>query len=282
MKQIAPRKILKDVYSKSKKSLLKNSVYAYWWNKKKNFGDILNPVLYRHFGMNLVHVNPCDAEILSIGSILHNLKKCNKFSGYIIGSGLIKDMQLDLRHAKILAVRGPLTAERVSAPDDVILGDPGLLVSELLKKRKIKKYELGIIPHYEEKAHKSIQQICEKHRDEVHLIDIQVSPKKFLHEIDQCKYVISSSLHGLITADSLGIPNIRFRTSEKAVGGGDFKYRDYNKTVGRDDDLILLNGSESLDDVTSQTGINQKEVNLRKAELHALFGNLKEILINRE
>ena len=43
--------------------------------------------------------------------------------------------------------------------------------------------------------------------------------------------MISSSLHGLIASDSLGIPNMRFVASDKIIGG-DYKYNDYYSSYG--------------------------------------------------
>lgn len=41
-----------------------------------------------------------------------------------------------------------------------------------------------------------------------------------------CKCVLSSSLHGLIVADALGVPNRRIVLSDKIIGG-DLKFDDY-------------------------------------------------------
>jgi hypothetical protein len=43
--------------------------------------------------------------------------------------------------------------------------------------------------------------------------------------------VLSSSLHGLIAADALGVPNAWIGLSD-ALRGGDFKFRDYYGVFG--------------------------------------------------
>jgi len=58
----------------------------------------------------------------------------------------------------------------------------------------------------------------------------------FIKEIASCTHVFSSSLHGLIFADSLGIPSRWFqrRNSKTARMEGHFKYLDYLETLPRD------------------------------------------------
>jgi len=50
-------------------------------------------------------------------------------------------------------------------------------------------------------------------------------------EISKCEAVLSSSLHGLVVADSFGIPNRRAVASD-LLTGGDYKFRDYYSAFG--------------------------------------------------
>lgn len=59
-----------------------------------------------------------------------------------------------------------------------------------------------------------------------------------IDSICECEFVISSSLHGLIISDAYGIPNIRVKFSDDLIGG-DFKFRDYAASVGRQYTLPL-------------------------------------------
>jgi len=59
--------------------------------------------------------------------------------------------------------------------------------------------------------------------------------------------ILSSSLHGLIVADSYGIPNAWVRFSDN-ISGGSFKYLDYFASVGRDvQEPVRIESSEDLD-----------------------------------
>jgi hypothetical protein len=61
--------------------------------------------------------------------------------------------------------------------------------------------------------------------------------------------VISSSLHGLIVADSLGIPNVWLRLSPDVLGG-DYKFKDYYSVFGLApepiDEVTLISGDSEL------------------------------------
>ena len=58
------------------------------------------------------------------------------------------------------------------------------------------------------------------------ILNINSNPIEFIRSLLKCKNILSSGLHGLIVADSLGIPNMRMIVSDKIIGG-DYKFRDY-------------------------------------------------------
>lgn len=57
-------------------------------------------------------------------------------------------------------------------------------------------------------------------------IDIFSETNDFLKIINQCEFIFSTSLHGLVIADAFGIPNVRLNISS-SLKGGDFKFLDY-------------------------------------------------------
>jgi hypothetical protein len=52
----------------------------------------------------------------------------------------------------------------------------------------------------------------------------------FLENLAGCESVASSSLHGLIFAEALQVPNVWIELSDKVLGGG-FKFRDWFSVV---------------------------------------------------
>lgn len=194
---------------------------AYWWRRRPNFGDELNFFLLRQLGVDFEWGTPADSELVVVGSILEHLPA--GWSGTVCGAGQLKpESQIDLTHARVLALRGKLTAAQVTGlpkHTHVTLGDPGLLAPRFVR-QPVAKYELGVIPHWSDKT-------LHPRHPEGHLIDPAQPPDQVIAEIARCKRVISSSLHGLIIADAYGIPRQAELFPQAAHEGGDFKFRDY-------------------------------------------------------
>lgn len=222
----------------------------YYFNNRPNFGDMLNIAIPQDiFGYEARKAGKSKAEAVFIGSVLQDFlyKKANigralgKFFRRPIkvwGAGLIKpevDGYTKLsRRMDVSALRGELTLDRMrkytgKPLDNVVLGDPGLLASRLITPDVIyKKYDLGIIPHYVDKDSDLLDKIKVENAIVINP-DMQVYD--FLEMVASCKNIISSAMHGLIAADSLGIPNVRMILSDDVVGG-DYKFDDYYSVFG--------------------------------------------------
>src|SRR5699024_3940838 len=61
---------------------------------------------------------------------------------------------------------------------------------------------------------------------QVRVINVGWTPEEVAKEISSCDAVISSSLHGLIFSDALGVPNAHIRLGDK-LKGGLYKFHDY-------------------------------------------------------
>lgn len=253
-----------------------NRLFAFW-SVIANFGDLLTPWLLRKYGFTPVHAFPHRAQIVAAGSLLQHLDE--SYSGAIVGTGLIDDRTCPLPRARIHALRGPLTAARVRADSSVPFGDPGLLASRFVSSDDQKKHVLGLIPHYVDKEDPRLERIRVENQGAVNLIDVQRKPRQVCRDIASCQYILSSSLHGIVVADSFGIPCTWVKLSDRVIGDG-FKFRDYHAALGIEVAPITLDGSESLATLVDSTRPTPDCVEDKKVQLHQLFASLKESLLD--
>lgn len=231
--------------------VMQNRIDAYWWDDFINFGDLITARLLEDFGFTPVHRPPGKARVIAVGSVLEHVPE--DYTGIIIGAGLIRAESLRrFPRASVLALRGELTRQRLRAPEDTVLGDPGLLIARLMKERREKTFVLGIVPHYTDRGNGRLREILNRHPKEVCLIDPRRDPVKVVRDIDQCEFILSSSLHGLVCSDALGIPNAWLSLSDHLIGRG-FKFRDYYSVLKKDPLPVLITGNESLPWLVGQT-----------------------------
>jgi len=148
----------------------------------------------------------------------------------IWGSGIIARNDI-VEQSKVLAVRGYETIKRlkelrIKAPN--VVGDPALLLPLTYKPtNSLKKYKLGIIPHYVD--YKLVQDvIIEK---DILVIDLATNNiEDVIEKIYSCEFTISSSLHGLIVSQAYNIPSLWFQFSNN-LSGDNIKFYDYFSSV---------------------------------------------------
>ncbi|EGZ6645543.1 hypothetical protein GOP18_07000, partial [Escherichia coli] len=231
-----------------------------YYTRHNNWGDQLNKYLIEKITNKKVVKNNFKKlpHILAIGSVLSSAS--NK--SIVWGSGFIsKDAPLRETAPDIRAVRGVLTRNKlqkdfsIDCPD--VLGDPAVLLPLFYKaKHRSKKYKVGIIPHYKDKQRAVVQDFL--HKGCV-LVDIQDDIEVFIDKINECEVVISSSLHGLIAADTYGIPNLWVSFGDQVLGG-DFKFLDYYSTTNNiNPKMIRLDNDHkySIDDLVRISRCNK-------------------------
>jgi pyruvyltransferase len=178
------------------------------------------------------------------------------------GAGLMCDGQSMLvKPKKVCAVRGPLTRnllikQGIECPE--IYGDPALLLPRYYNPDIKKKYKLGIIPHYVDKNSNWIKSI---QNDDIKIIDICSDTYSFVDSLKECEKVVSSSLHGIIAADSYGIPNMWIKMSDK-VGGHGFKFDDYFLSVNRKTKCVNIFDETDLNFVINEIPDYEMDINL--------------------
>ena len=212
---------------------------CYWWRGCTiNFGDELSALILSHFAKISVEQSiPTDAEIVSTGSVLDVLP--DGWTGIVAGSGQLHSRtRRDLTKAHVFGLRGEFSAQfsRMTTSDraNLVIADPGLLASELVAVER-NKHELGVVPHWSdtELYPRELAKSRKYRYAEPILINPTNDPATVIAEIGSCKKIIASSLHGLIVADSFGIPRRAelFAKMSSPYEGGKFKFADYASSI---------------------------------------------------
>lgn len=202
-------------------------VPTFWWDGHPNFGDDLTPWLLPRYGVVPLYREPRYARLIGVGSLLEFAP--HDYSGAIWGSGLMEDRAHVLPQATALAVRGPLTAERLALQDEPAFGDPGILVARHLARPK-PDGRVVLVPHGHHRQHPGLAKLVAHGGDRVRVVNVHQRAAPAVREIARGSVVLTSSLHGLITADAYGIPAV-WTTLDPPLTGGDFKFRDYEAAV---------------------------------------------------
>jgi len=221
----------------------KSSVRLFYSLRKNgsiNFGDDIAPVLFERLtGRPVRHTKVPSCDFASLGSIIEmiqrrrskRLKRFRLDPIKIWGSGCIRPGGNISRFLiKPLALRGKLTSARLGI-EGIPLGDPGILFNRLHQPSSVKKYRYGIIPHYTDESSPAIREILDATKHST-LIRVDNDPLITLKMIGECECIVSSSLHGLVAADSFRIPNYKC-TFLGNLDGGSYKFIDYCTGIDR-------------------------------------------------
>lgn len=245
----------------------KQPVIEMYYYKYPNFGDLLNELIMEKTGNEAKYKNFDSCDIVMVGSILdkffHNSnigdgdKKRQQGANtekpvYVWGTGLMyqyEDTDLKpIRPFDVRALRGERTRKQVSKAlgkeVKCVLGDPGILSSHFVPAEE-KKYDVGIIPHYVDEKDEIFAKMKEAYGNAV-IIDVHENTEEVLKKISECRYIFSTSMHGIITADSYGIPNCWCESGDRILGAG-YKYHDYFSSFGKDRQPFSLREAEIPD-----------------------------------
>ncbi|HCA46046.1 MAG TPA: polysaccharide pyruvyl transferase family protein [Armatimonadetes bacterium] len=202
------------------------------WCRESNWGDSLNPFLIKAISGLPVRFtsHPSLLKYVVIGSTIGT---CDSNS-IVWGAGAIApSVKLNAKPLKVCAVRGPLTRQLLLEQGvDVprVYGDPALLLPRFFRPDANVRYDVGIIPHYMDNEHPWLDRY--RNSQSVCIIDVTGERLGFIRQVNECRHIVSSSLHGIICADAYGIPATWIELSDRVIGSG-FKFRDYFASVGR-------------------------------------------------
>jgi pyruvyltransferase len=208
---------------------------CYWRSPSfQNFGDHLSLELVERILNEPVEVykknKKTEKKLLAIGSIISLASEGDIIWGSGVNGKSLSLANYRFTNLDIRAVRGPLTRQflmrnfKIKCPE--IYGDPALLMPYFFpefKKSIHPNYEFIIIPHY-----------SEQHFYPKELFPNVVYPTEpwdqVVRKILDSKFVISSSLHGIIVAEAYGIPA---RLLKITYNEPLFKYQDYYLATNR-------------------------------------------------
>lgn len=199
---------------------------------KNNFGDLLGPIIARRLidaapgELSVKASSASSKRLVAVGSILHLARDGDTIWGSGVNGKVSADEhrfdRLDVR-----AVRGPLTArwlgQKLRSDIPEIYGDPGLLIGYLYPelKNEVKTRTMSLIPNLNE------ADAYQRHPDFVSPVG---DPMKIIRTIAASEYVVGSSLHSVVVAESLGVAAALVQSEAEPQ----FKYDDYFQGTGRD------------------------------------------------
>lgn len=243
-------------------------IKLYWWRgdgahnpRRQNFGDYLSPLMVTLASGRQVEYAPIEqADMLAIGTILKKERKAKRFllprKLHIWGSGAGSPEESFSSRHYYHAVRGTMTRSCIEGEvgKHTALGDPGLLVAHYWndRSRPKKHYPLGVIPHFVDVDTPAIRSLLAI--PGARLIDVFAPINEILSAVMTCHNIVSSSLHGLIVSDALGVPNRRLIISGNIKSS--HKFADYYSAFGLDEPMPIngnaLKGDESPDKLVGE------------------------------
>ncbi len=218
-----------------------------------NIGDTLTPVVFDYLCHRYHLDNKRQKKTIHL-NMIGSIIGFKNYDATIWGSGILnegfeKKLKANSKYVDydVRAVRGPLTREILKkcgyqCPE--IYGDPAILMPLIYFPKAIsKKYDVSIIRHYKDNSEVPYG---------FHEISVVTDDYKyFIDEICASKLIISSSLHGLIIAESYGIPTIWYSPK----GRDEFKYMDWYLSIGINNPAKI----ESLQNINIKANKGLKE-----------------------
>lgn len=241
------KKYMKKYVKKTGQTSNVNLVHLKWWSGL-NLGDTLSPVVFVWMLEQKGH-SPMDKakktiDFLGIGSIIG----FSSSDAVIWGSGIISQSRFDGIYKKrnsiqydIRAVRGPVTKTLLEACGydckGVVYGDPAILMPKIYyPKTSEKKYKCSLILHHSTGGK-------ERYTENYHCIPVETDDyKSFIDEIVASELIVSSSLHGIILAETYGVPAVLLNENgflDKQI----MKFFDWYFSTGRSD-IVIANSVE--------------------------------------
>lgn len=181
----------------------------------------------------------------------------------------------------IYALRGKLTHTAlrnagIEVPD-VPLGDPGYLMPTLagIGKSDVPRYRLGVVPHLVDRGNQSLKRLLSE--ADVADLDVHNDPDHFLRTMAECEAVISTSLHGLVFAEALQIPNLWVTVSDGILGGA-FKFNDwFSTTAAPQSKACPVTVNDTVDNLISRAELHDSTIDVEALQAALSIDRLEEL-----
>ncbi|MBL4699026.1 MAG: polysaccharide pyruvyl transferase family protein [Phycisphaerales bacterium] len=175
----------------------------HFFNDNKNFGDQLNPWLWRRLIPDLLEVED-DISLVGIGTILdHKIAKLDRKIIFGSGTGYAQCAPID-NSWKILCVRGPLSASRLGIDKSLAITDSAALLAIVGPPKIVNTGKIIFMPHISSNEHCNWKLVC--NRVGVTYLDPSLPVDYVLSSIASAELVIAEAMHGAIVADTLRVP----------------------------------------------------------------------------
>lgn len=244
------------------------------WCNSLNIGDTITPYIALQHGCSPILAEDEKDQrfkVLGCGSILN----WNRPNTHVWGAGIATRETFDVKsEVSVSLVRGPISEEmlnRSGYEGDVLWGDPALLVADYYWPKPNKTEKLAVIPHYVDIEEATAIFGPYVQSGDVKIINVFQPLEHFIDELLECSWAIGSSLHGIILADTYGVPNAQVVFSDK-IGGDGTKYQDYFESMKRTDGPIKIvsvsnRGSvkDLIDGILPLTTERKLEILMRRA-----------------
>ncbi|HTV67134.1 MAG TPA: polysaccharide pyruvyl transferase family protein [Rhizobiaceae bacterium] len=252
---------------------------VYFKGKVPNFGDELNPYMWRKL-LPAGFLDGNENELfLGIGSILWN-----NFPGHarkiVMGAGYAGYTALPDVHDgswEIVFVRGPESASLLGIPAEKAICDAAILLRALDLPKPTAPIDVAFMPHYESLDRGLWEEACRLAG--IKLIDPRANVETVISELRATRLLITEAMHGAIVADALRTPWVAVWPINRAHHR---KWRDWSGALSlevRHHELAPTNIMELYVSLTGGRGSMSGRAG--RINQHAVFHPLNKLLTYR-
>ncbi len=225
----------------TKRERIQSNQVSLEWVSNGNLGDELAPIIYNWMlerkGLSQKATIDKPVHLMTVGSMVGSWS----FDAVIWGSGIHLFSNLNrlfvlkgIQKFDIRAVRGPITRSALRTYGhecSEVYGDPAVLMPLIYSPKNIeKKYKTSVVLHYH--ADSQWQTTLDNYSN-LYYLNIGTNDfRYYIHEMLSSEKIISSSLHGIILAETYGIPAV-FLNTGGYVDDALMKYYDWYYSTGR-------------------------------------------------